>query len=98
MEKIYTKVQTIFENPGKKIKTISIIVFCLVTVLCVILAFVLGMKYYPYYYGKNNHIEFNAPLFFGLLIGAPLTLYISTLFLVGFGDLVENSAKEKNET
>jgi len=78
-----------FENPGGKIKAASILMFWLVAITSVILAFVLGIEKSGYgYYART---EFNAAIFFGFLIGGPLVAYISTLFLVGFGELVENS-------
>lgn len=76
-----------FDNPGKKIMQISKIVFWIVTIVSVILAFVLGFE--KYYYST----EFYAGIFFSLFFGVPIMAYVSTLFLVGFGELVENSKK-----
>ena len=76
-----------FDNPGKKIMQISKIVFWIVTIVSVILAFVLGFE--KYYY----ETEFYAGIFFTLLLGVPISTYVLTLFLVGFGELVENSKK-----
>ena len=76
-----------FDNPGKKIMQISKIVFWIVTIVSVILAFVLGFE--KYYY----RTEFYAGIFFSLFFGVPIMAYVSTLFLVGFGELVENSKK-----
>ena len=76
-----------FDNPGKKIMQISKIVFWIVTIVSVILAFVLGFE--KHYYST----EFYAEIFFPLFFGVPTSAYVSTLFLVGFGELVENSKK-----
>ena len=76
-----------FDNPGKKIMQISKIVFWIVTIVSVILAFVLGFEKYSY------STEFYAEIFFSLFFGVPIMAYVSTLFLVGFGELVENSKK-----
>jgi len=76
-----------FDNPGKKIMQISKIVFWIVTIVSVILAFVLGFE--KHYYST----EFYAGIFFSLFFGVPIMAYVSTLFLVGFGELVENSKK-----
>ena len=80
-----------FENPGVKIKAVSQIMFWLVTITSVILAFVLGIEKSGY--GYYERTEFNAAIFFSFFIGGPLVAYISTLFLVGFGELVENSSE-----
>ncbi len=81
-----------FDKPGKKIKELSVIFFWIGTVISVILAFVFGIeKSYGYYY--NEYTTFHAGIFFTLFIGIPFVLYISTLFLVGFGELVESSSK-----
>jgi len=76
-----------FDNPGKKIMQISKIVFWIVSLVSVILAFVLGFErdYYT--------TEFHAGIFFSLFFGGPIMNYVLTLFLVGFGELVENSKK-----
>ncbi|MBR4780936.1 MAG: hypothetical protein IK014_06220 [Lachnospiraceae bacterium] len=76
-----------FDYPGEKIKTVSKVMFWLETITCVVLAFVLGIKE-----GRYGDTDFNAAIFFSFLIGGPLVAYISTLFLVGFGELVENSS------
>lgn len=86
-----------FENAGAKIKKIAIVFFWIAVVASVILAFVFGWsEYYSFY---EWHKEFEPALFFPILIGGPLCSYISTLFLVAFGDLVENTQriKELNE-
>ena len=94
-----------FENAGGKIRKIAIVNFWIVVVVSVILAFVLGFEeeyqeYHIYYYGYGGYTttEFYAEYFFGFLIGVPLVMYIETLFLVAFGNLVENTQIIKEKT
>lgn len=86
-----------FENSGEKIKKISIVVFWITTIVSVVLAFVLGWErnYHSYYSFSGGYYtnDFRPLYFFAFLIGVPLTSYISTLFLVAFGDLVRNSQR-----
>ena len=88
-----------FENAGAKIKKIAIVLFWIAVVASVIFAFVFGWSEYYSHYDYKWHKEFEPALFFPILIGGPLCSYISTLFLVAFGDLVENTQriKELNE-
>ena len=90
-----------FENAGQKIKKIAIITFWITVVASVILAFALGWEkeYHSYYYYSGGYYttEFNAEYFFGFLIGVPLVMYIETLFLVAFGNLVENTQTIKEK-
>lgn len=92
-----------FENCGEKIKKISIVLFWITLVASIILAFVLGWDevYHSYHYSYGGYTEkvFRPLYFFTFFIGVPVSSYISTLFLVAFGDLVENSdyIKELNE-
>lgn len=86
-----------FENPGKKLKTVAVALFWLGTIASVSLAFLLGINesYHSYYYsygGYTSH-ELNPVIFFPLIIGGPISSYISSLCLIGLGELVENSAK-----
>ncbi len=78
-----------FENSGEKIKKIAIISFWIVVIASIILACVLGWTEEYSYYGRRYN-AFHAEYFFPIIIGGPLSAYISSLFLVGFGDLVEN--------
>lgn len=78
-----------FENPGEKIKKIGKIWFWISVVAYVILAFAFGWTEEYGYYG--SYTKFNAEIFFPLLIAGPLVSYISAIFLVAFGDLVENA-------
>ena len=90
-----------FENAGQKIKKIAIITFWIAVVASVILAFALGWEkeYHSYYFSSGGYYttEFNAEYFFGFLIGVPLVMYIETLFLVAFGNLVENTQTIKEK-
>ena len=86
--------KNLFKNPGKKIKKIAIVLFCLLVIASVILAFVFGWTVKK----DGNRVydrDFNAAYFFGFLIGCPLVSYVSTLGLIAFGDLVENSQRIK---
>ena len=69
-----------FTNPGKKIKTVSIIAFWISILVYIVLAFTVG-------------VDAGAGVFILLLIACPICAYLSTLFLVAFGELVENSSK-----
>ena len=71
-----------FEDPGKKIKTVAKVLFVVQVIAAVVLAFVFGIIEYGY---------FHAGLFFLILIGGILFAYISNLILYGFGAIVENS-------
>lgn len=88
-----------FEDAGSKIKKIAIVLFWIAVVASVILAFVFGWSEHYSSYSYRAYKEFEPALFFSFLIGGPLCSYISTLFLVAFGDLVENTQriKELNE-
>jgi uncharacterized membrane protein YhiD involved in acid resistance len=73
-----------FTNPGKKIKTVSIIAFWISILVYVVLAFTVG-------------VDAGAGVFILMLIACPICAYLSTLFLVAFGELVENSSKPNSE-
>ena len=73
-----------FTNPGKKIKKVSIAVFWLAVLVYVVLAFTVG-------------VDSGFGIFIILLVLCPLCAYLSTLFLVAFGELGENSAKTEFE-
>lgn len=82
--------RNMFENVGDKIKKVAIISFWIVTITSFILAFVFGIEEYYTGWGGCDY-EFRAGYFFGFLLGVPLVEYISTLFLIGFGDLIETN-------
>ena len=77
-----------FENPGTKIKKISIVLFWLSIIVIAILGF-FGMV------SMNNGYDMLRAL--GLLIFGPIICYISTLYIVAFGELVENTAAIKEQ-
>ena len=92
-----------FTDPGKKIKNVAIASFWIVVFTSVILAFALGVErhreeHYDYWNDKYEYTyetEFHAAPFFGFLFGVPLCAYISALFLVGFGEIVESSEVQR---
>lgn len=88
-----------FENSGEKIVKVAKVLFWITVIASVILAFVLGWSEeyhsYSYSYGGYYRNEFHPVYFFSLLIGYPLVSYISTLFIIAFGELVQNSQKIK---
>lgn len=67
-----------FTDPGKKIKILAKVLFAVITVINVILAFVFGTY---------------TPIFWPLLLGGPVFAYISSLFIYGFGQLIENTGR-----
>ncbi len=93
------------ENPGKKIKSVAALVFWVMAIASVVLAFVVGIEreYVPGHYAGSLYLSpytdthFHAGLFFSFLILGPLTAYVSALLLAGFGELVENSAKTEDQ-
>ena len=88
-----------FENSGEKIVKVAKVLFWITVIASVILAFVLGWskEYHSYHYSSGGYYsnEFHPVYFFSLLIGYPLVSYISTLFIIAFGELVQNSQKIK---
>lgn len=82
-----------FTNSGSKIRTVAIVFFWVTVVVSAILAFSLGWTRVYSRYG--DYTEFNSAIFFGFLIGVPALSYISTLFLVAFGDLVDDMHNAK---
>ena len=87
-----------FENSGEKIKKIAIVLFWITVVASVILAFVFGWSEEYCYYYRRDVSSFEPFYFFAFLIGGPLCSYISTLLLVAFSDLVQNSQRIKEVT
>ena len=72
-----------FRNPGKKIKTLSIILFYINCVVSLIGSFALS----------NSLFGFDFFSFLFALAGGLLVSFVLSLFLYGFGELIENSAK-----
>lgn len=80
----------LFNNPGQKLKVVSMVWFWLIVVAAVILAFTsCGL----------NRSDFYPIPFFGYLIGGCVGAYLTALPLYAFGELVENSTAnaETNE-
>ena len=86
-----------FENSGEKLKKVVIVLFWLSIIGYVLLAFAFGWEEY-YSSARGRYSVFNAVYFFTFLIGGPLVSYISTLVLVAFADLVENTQYIKKAT
>ena len=78
-----------FENAGQKIKTLAKICFWIFAVLFVVLAFTVG---------KSRWGGIIPAIFWPFLIGGPLLSYIGSLFLYGFGELVESSEETKKNS
>ena len=68
-----------FENGGGKLKVFAIVYFWLSSLVCVILAFTIGIR--------DNHIV--AELFVPLLIGGPLSSYFTSLLIYTVGNIDE---------
>lgn len=81
-----------FENPGKKIKKISTILFYITVCVSMFLAISLGIEADTSYWGYTE-IEYKAVPLLIFLVVVPAYSYISTLFFVGFGELLENVKK-----
>ena len=78
-----------FDQPGSKLKTTAKILFWFNLVLCVFLAFVLGIEKHSH--GTYVEKEVHYSVFFYFLVLGPIFSYISSLILYGFGELIENS-------
>lgn len=74
----------LFENPGKKLQKLATVLFWVEVACSVILAFALGLKK-----DYRSDYSFYAGIFFSFLIGGPIVSYCSSLFLYGFGELIE---------
>ena len=70
-----------FDNAGRKIEVFAMIAFWVLSVTSIVLAFVLGLM--------DGYL--NPAIFFPLLIGGPIVFYISSLILVGFARIVDDS-------
>ena len=81
-----------FTDPGKKIKILAKVFFAVMTVASIILAFVFG-TYSSYSFRSGSSTEFIHAIFWPLLLGGPLFAYISSLFIYGFGQLIENTGR-----
>lgn len=77
-----------FDNPGRKIQDIARVLFWLEIIGGVILGVVFGIA-------TGDAVGFL--VFFGILIATSVTAYITYLFLIAFGELVENSTIMAND-
>ena len=82
----------IYSNPGATLKGIATLICVLGIIASVILAFVLG-----YTTSIFGYSEFNAGLFFAILIGGGVLSYLSGLGLAAFGDLVLSANEIKRK-
>lgn len=78
----------LYSNPGATLKGIATLICVLGLIASVILAFTLA--YTTSFFGYS---EFNAGIFFGILIGGAVLSYLSGLGLAAFGDLVLNASE-----
>ena len=82
----------LYSNPGATLKDIATAICILGMIASVILAFVLG--YTTSFWGDR---EFNAGLFFAILIGGGILSYLSGLGIAAFGDLVLSANEIKRK-
>lgn len=82
----------LYSNPGATLKGIATLICVLGMIASVILAFVLG-----YTTSIFGYSEFNAGLFFAILIGGGVLSYLSGLGLAAFGDLVLSANEIKRK-
>ena len=82
-------VKNMFENPGGKIKRVAVIFFWLSVVGYLMLAFKFGWVE-QWDLRRGVYKEFQPLYFFGILILGSGFSYISALFMLGFGESVEN--------
>ena len=82
----------LYSNPGATLKGIATLICVLGMIASVIIAFVLG-----YTTSIFGYSEFNAGLFFAILIGGGVLSYLSGLGLAAFGDLVLSANEIKRK-
>ena len=75
-----------FKNCGKKIQGISAFLFLVGILATIVLAGV---------FSKDNWGDFNFLSFLAILASGGLSVYVVTLFLNGFGIIVENNELQK---
>ena len=80
-------IMQLFENPGEKLKTCSIVFFICGIIGSIVLAFMFGVN-------KGDPTL----LFFVLLIGGLVESFFSSLCLYAFGDFIENQNRTLNNT
>lgn len=106
-----------FNNVGRKIITISKVIFCITSIILILSAIITMVSYQAIYFEPNGiHYLENPSRLNGIIevyksnggvvirtfIIVPLVTiailfgtYISTLFFVGFGELIENTKKDE---
>jgi len=86
-----------FSNPGGAIKTFAKIIFAVMVITAIIVAFVIGFetnRVYDYYTDSYvGELEFYFVPFILTLLGGNFAAFIGTVFIYAFGELVENSTK-----
>ena len=80
-----------FKNPGRRIRRITAVVFTIISIAYIVLAFFLAKLVKDSVYALL--------VFCGVMLAGPFLAYLQALLLYAFGELVENSTKlaEKNE-
>ena len=90
-----------FKNPGSTIRSIAITLFGIVAAIFIIVSFILSFFVWPEIYESFIGFSDETEIFIKIVsfIVTPiipvLVLYILTLFLVSFGELVQNSTEIK---
>jgi len=94
-----------FKNPGKKLKTLSVIFFCVMSLISIVMAFEYGYEkvYHQDFFSSYATTRFNPVPFFSLLIGGPFVSYVFALIIRGLGQMIENdqiglSSKTREDT
>ena len=80
-----------FENPGKKLKSFASILFCISAIGCVIG----GISVI-----NSGSTRYGNPLVgigLVLIVGGVIVSYVMSLFIYGFGELIENSKGKNSE-
>lgn len=81
--------EKLFNNAGEKIKIVTFILFCLMSIACIVVGFLLFFDALNSYYV----IKLKIWIGLGLLFLGPVVCWALCLFPYGFGVLVENSDK-----
>lgn len=74
-----------FKEPGTKLKNLSFLLFILTTVSSIVLASVLALD------EKVGGTTLRIILFVSILIGGTFGGYLNSLFVYGFGELIERA-------
>ena len=86
-----------FSNSGRKIKITAMVMFWILFVLCACVAiwyFVLGAQYATSFHSEYSPIYIVTGIF--LLVFGGVSAWISSIILVGFGNVVEDTAAMKD--